>query len=218
MNKIFIEGVCGTGKSTITQTLAKKLPALIIPELPEFNRGLLAPFNSSENVNKNFLDYINHEAIRESIFSSSTLINSKINFIVADRSYISILALALGMRDYLEKDFISEIFIQVVNNLNNGIYHFPDKIIILQASYNNIYKRNIKKTKKLDFFWFDKKRIIPQLDFYYYLSECGLAVSVSTDEEFEKSVDNCLNECNQIQNTISGGAFLNGLYKYTEYI
>lgn len=52
MDTVFIEGVCGVGKSTLMAVLANELSALTIPELPEFNRGLLLPFTSSENIKK----------------------------------------------------------------------------------------------------------------------------------------------------------------------
>ena len=115
MNSIFIEGVCGTGKSTSLAMLSKKLPAFMLPELPEFNRGLLFPFDSESNIQNNFKSYLLHESIRESLFSA--LANKGIDYVISDRSYISIFALAISMKDFLGNKFVNIILEEIIKGI-----------------------------------------------------------------------------------------------------
>lgn len=211
MNKIFVEGVCGTGKSTIIKMLSEKLPALAIPELPEFARGLLLPFNSVGNIQSNFLKYIEHEYIREGVFSRCS---NSIDYVIADRSYISIVALALSMKDYLGNDFINEIISVVIEKIENEDYQTPDKIIVLCTDYNIAYYRNKNKQKNIEDIWLAENRIMPQITFYDYLIKEQLAVSISTNGTLNESFDECLNECQQHQYVLSKGDLIDGLRKY----
>lgn len=211
MNKIFVEGVCGTGKSTIIKMLAEKLPALTIPEFPEFARGLLFPFNSEMNIQNNFLKYVEYECIREGVFSRCP---SSIDYVIADRSYLSTIALALSMKDYLGNDFINEIISVVIEKIGNEDYQVPDKIVVLCADYNIAYCRNKNKRKNIEDIWLAENRIMPQIEFYDYLIKEQLAVSISTNGTLSESFDKCLNECQQHQHVLSKGDLIYGLRKY----
>lgn len=215
MNIVFIEGVCGAGKSTIIKELAQKLPALTIPELPKFNRSLLSSFTSEKNIKNNFMKYLDHETIREHVFSSHKI--NEIAYVIADRSYISIVALALSMEDYIGREFIGMIISKVIENIENTSYFIPNKVIVMCASYNNIYRRNINKEKKMDTIWTDKNRINSQVEFYNYLIEHKLAIPVSTDQELYMSLDDCIKECQQSKSTLTKEDLINGLRQYKQY-
>ena len=193
MNKIFIEGVCGTGKTTILNSLSKKMPAFTIPELPEFNRSLLSPFTSEENIKYNFQQYIKHEIIRESIFSCSLI--QEFNYVIADRSYFSIIALALSMIDYIGKDFIKLVISNVIERIKSSLYYTPNKVLILVANYDTIYKRIKNKPKTMSPIWFEESRIKPQVDFYNYLIDHRIAIPISTEQDLNNTICECETKC-----------------------
>lgn len=156
--------------------------------------------------------YIDHEAIRESILFSSDIKN--INYILADRSYISLIALSISMEDYLGENYIKDIISKVIKNIENDVYHFPSKIIILHADYDITYQRNMKKSKIMDKIWTDEIRIKPQIEFYNYLVRNQHAVSISTNKKISESLSECLKACQQEQSVLRKEEFINGLYKY----
>ena len=195
MNSIFIEGVCGTGKTTLVNGLAKSLPALTIPELPEYNRGLLQPFTSPLNIKKNFKDYVIHEVLRESILYKK--FPNEIQYGVIDRSYISIIALSLSMLDIIGIQFSKTIMNLIIDKIFNEELYTPDKIIILSADYKSINFRNNQKNKELNSLWTDKDRIIPQENFYNFLSTHAVAQKISSQGSIQLTLSTCLKICKE---------------------
>ena len=216
MNSIFIEGVCGTGKTTLIKALANLLPALTLPELPEFNRGLLHPFDNRLDIQFNFINDLSHEAVREAIYSSELIKN--IDFVIADRSYISLVALALSMEDYLGREFVLSLIDSIIDGINTSAYHVPDKIIVLQAKYQSIYERNISKSKKLDLIWFDEDRIKLQTMFYNFLIENKLAFPVSTEQGMDMSVNQSIQICNSQGDGLDKEKIIIGLKRYQQIL
>ncbi len=198
MKKIFIEGVCGVGKTMLVGELAKMLPAFVIPELPEFNRGLLKPFGSASNIIFNFKEYVKHESIRQFIFSYDNF--DEINYAIMDRSYLSIVALGISMEDYIGANEVRGLISCIIERLNRNVFCCPDQIIVLDASYQTIYHRNMKKSKVMDDIWISFDRIKSQTIFYDYLVDKQIAVRVNNEFAKKDVLHRCKSICEKTIN------------------
>lgn len=177
MKSVFIEGVCGCGKTTTVNCLGKILPAFVVPELTEFVRGLISPFNNKDNCSRNFNDYIRFEISRESILQA---LPNDVRFAVFDRSYVSIIALSLSMCDILPDNMSSKLVSEILSLIEQGRLAIPDALIVLSADLETIHRRNTEKDKILESIWTDRWRLDTQMRFYSELASLGSASIISS--------------------------------------
>lgn len=191
MKSLFIEGVCGCGKTTTVNKLGSMLPAFVVPELTEFVRGLLSPFSTEEFCAHNFDNYVRFEQSRESIVSA---IPDDIPFTVFDRSYISIIALSLSMIDLLPIEYPSRIVCTITSLIAANRLVVPDAVIVLSANYDAVSGRNAKKEKNLDSIWTDRTRLDMQMSFYNELAALGSASIISSMDSICGTALSCARE------------------------
>lgn len=186
---IFIEGVCGTGKSTLVRELSALLSSFSIPELPEFNRHILLPYENSENIRDNFSTNLKCEIIREHILGANTFESATFIF---DRSYFSLMALSQGFKDYLPIKFRIELIKEIKNKILNGELYCPNKILCLMSSHDTTMKRNNEKTKNLSDLWTSYDRFARQEKVYNFFGNLNIIHLIDAEDNISLVCNKCL--------------------------
>ena len=188
---IHIEGVCGTGKTTLVKALCKKFKAFCIPEMPEFNRFTLKPFDTPDNILFNMIKNIEHSILRENIVCPNEIC-------IFDRGFLSIIALCEGMKDYLTKENCDYIISQILFNIKENVISIPDIIFSLYSSKETVGKRNQQKEKNLDILWTSQDRIDNQNRFYRFLVDQRIVIPINANDPIDIVTENCENILSKI--------------------
>ncbi len=186
---IALEGVCGSGKTTLTKMLASYFKGIIIPELPELNRSAL-----SENIQTNFIKSLSHEIFRE---SPLTVKINNIDYIFMDRCSLSLLANSYGMCDCFNDNFLKDYLDEIIENVINGKLVIPDMILYLDVNHYITQIRNDQKNKVINELWIHKDRIKKQKKIYQYFIDKNIFYIINAQNDinnvFHQSLNLCMN-------------------------
>lgn len=209
---IFLEGICGAGKSTIMKRIAQRVKAITVPEISEYSRSVLLPFTTSDNIEHNFQTNTKIEILRELFISGKTEFP-----IIFDRSYLSTIVLSAAFGDYLPESYTFRIANQCIDQMKSGTLAVPDAVLWLSCPIETCNKRNNMKTKNIPTIWTEEKRLLKQIYIYELLSKFNIIRIINADNPIENVTAQCLEIINS-PNMHSTSYFIEQFELFTEVL